>query len=232
MKKLFLTCLISALLLPARAQLFSPEAFSGAAMGAMIGGLAGGSSGGCGYYNGCGNGFSGQGAAIGAGIGLAAGALFSAVNQRDAYYAQPTAYAPQAYYPQPGYGYASPAPVYTAVPSVRPNYAIGGTLVGAASGALIGAGNNQAGVGAGIGAAAGLVAGGIAEYASNRQARNMNASVPQYSEQPQVQPTAPPLSAQGSGSQITSQPVANSTYYWTARVQIPDAPRVPDAPTF
>ena len=72
-------------------------------MGAMIGGLAGGSSGHCGYNYGCGNGFSGQGAAIGAGIGLAAGALFSAVNQRNAYYAEPAAYAPQAYYPQPGF---------------------------------------------------------------------------------------------------------------------------------
>ena len=220
---------MSAVLLPARAQLFSPEAFSGAALGAMIGGLAGGGgNNNCGYYSG----FSGQGAAIGAGIGLAAGALFSAVNQRDAYYAQPVAYAPQAYYPQPGYGYVSPAPVYSAVPSVRPNYALGGTLVGAASGALIGAGNNQAGVGAGIGAAAGLVVGGIAEYAANRQARNTSATVPQNPEPAQVQPSGPPLSAQGSGSQITSHPVPNSTYYWTARVQIPDAPRVPDAPTF
>ncbi|HEY9175288.1 MAG TPA: hypothetical protein VI136_23635, partial [Verrucomicrobiae bacterium] len=32
--------------------------------------------------------------------------------------------------------------------------------------------------------------------------------------------------------QMTSQPCANSTYYWTPRPQIPDAPRVPDAPTF
>ena len=74
---------MSTALLPARAQLFSPEAFSGAAMGALIGGVAGSSS----YSYGCGsyNQFSGQGAAIGAGIGLLAGALVGAANQRAAY---------------------------------------------------------------------------------------------------------------------------------------------------
>jgi hypothetical protein len=33
-------------------------------------------------------------------------------------------------------------------------------------------------------------------------------------------------------SEITSKPCATSTYTWTPRPQIADAPRVPDAPTF
>lgn len=229
---------MSAALLPARAQLFSPEAFSGAAMGALIGGAAGGSSYsyGCGYYNQ----FSGQGAAIGAGIGLLAGALVGAANQHAAYVEQPIAYTPVTM-AMPGYGYGSPyiyyapnaytAPGYYYRPN-RPNYAVGGTLLGAASGALIGAGSEQAGKGAAIGAAAGLVLGSVAQLAAKKPAQEVIAV------QPATQPTPASVTqgarpqTQDSSTQITSQPVATSTYHWTTRPQIADAPRVPDAPTF
>ena len=238
MKKLFLTCLLSAALLPARAQLFSPEAFSGAAMGALIGGVAGGNS----YSYGCGsyNQFSGQGAAIGAGIGLLAGALVGAANQHAAYVEQPVVYTP-APIATAGYGYGSPyiyyapnaytAPGYYYQPA-HPNYAVGGTLLGAASGALIGAGSDQAGKGAAIGAAAGLVLGSVAQIAA-KQPQQQNIAV-----QPSSQPTTTSstedvrLQTPDLSSQITSQPVATSTYHWTPRPQIADAPRVPDAPTF
>ncbi len=238
MKKLLLTCLLSASLLPARAQLFSPEAFSGAAMGAMIGGIAGGSS----YSHGCGsyNQFSGQGAAIGAGIGLLAGALVGAANQNAAYAEQSVAYAP-APVATPGYGYGSAytyyapnaytAPGYYYRPN-RPNYAVGGTLLGAASGALIGAGSDQAGKGAAIGAAAGLVLGSVAQIAAKNQEQKLVAAqtTPQPVSAAATQDSRPQI--QDSAAQITSQPVATSTYYWSTRPQIADALRVPDAPTF
>lgn len=239
MKRLLLTCLMSATLLPARSQLFSPEAFSGAAMGAMIGGIAGGSS----YSYGCGsyNTFSGQGAAIGAGIGLLAGALVGAANQRVAYAEQPVTYttAPAAV---SGYGYGSvytyyapnayTAPGYYYRPS-QPNYAVGGTLLGAASGALIGAGSEQAGKGAAIGAAAGLVLGSVAQIAAKQQEQKRVAAqtTPQPVSAAETQQDPKPQT-QDASSQITSQPVATSTYHWTPRPQIADAPRVPDAPSF
>lgn len=238
MKRLLLTCLLSAALLPVRAQLFSPEAFSGAAMGALIGGAVGGSS----YSYGCGsyNSFSGQGAAIGAGIGLLAGALVGEANQRAAYAEQPFAYtsAPLAV---AGYGYGSAytyyapnaytAPGYYYRPN-RPNYAVGGTLLGAASGALIGAGSEQAGKGAAIGAAAGLVLGSVAQIAAKQQEKEVVAvqTSTQMTTASATQEARP--KPQESAAQITSQPCATSTYHWTPRPQIADAPRVPDAPTF
>ena len=68
MKKLVLTLGLVAALMPARAQLFSPESFSGAAFGAMMGSIIGGDC----------HGPSGKGAAIGAGVGLLAGAALAA----------------------------------------------------------------------------------------------------------------------------------------------------------
>jgi hypothetical protein len=237
MKKLLLACLLSAALLPARAQLLSPEAFSGAAMGALIGGVAGGHS----YSYGCGSyyQFSGQGAAIGAGVGLLAGALVGAANQHAAYVEQPGAYAP-ATVATPGYGYAPyayyapnayTAPGYYYRPN-SPNYAIGGTLLGAASGALIGAGSEQAGKGAAIGAAAGLVLGSVAQIAAKNQEQKRVAAqtTPQPVSATETQDSRP--QTQDASTQITSQPCATSTYHWTTRPQIADAPRVPDAPTF
>jgi len=246
MKRTILTCLASATLLSAQAQLFSPEALNGALFGGLIGGLIGGSgNNGCGYnYYGCGNSFSGQGAAIGAGVGLLAGALVGEARRND-YSSEPT----YAVTPAPdvslGYGYESSgssayvyyspntytAPGYYYRPT-RPNYAVSGTLLGAASGALIGAGNEQAGKGAAIGAAAGLVLGGVAELTLKKQAQEMVAgeTTPQPISTTTIRDSQP--QTLNSAGQITSTPCATSTYNWTPRPQIADAPRVPDAPTF
>jgi uncharacterized protein YcfJ len=225
MKRLLAVLLTGVALVPAQAQLFSPEAINGAVLGSLIGGFTGGN-------NHCGNNFSGNNAAIGAGIGLAAGGLVGAVNQRNAYSSQPACYTPQPY-PQSGYGYVYPAPVYaTPPPPPRPNYVVGGTLVGAASGALIGAGSNcQAGQGAAIGAASGLVVGGIAEYAvRKREKKHATATQTVVQPQPALQPQA-----QLNGN-FPKRGRSNTTYYWTTppatQYQIADAPRVPDAPTF
>lgn len=236
----------SASLLSAPAQLFSPEALNGAMFGSLMGGLIGGSgNNSCGYnYYGCGNGFSGQGAAIGAGVGLLAGALVGQARQSEYYAEQPGVYTP-ATTVNLGYGYADSsgsvyvyyapnaytAPGYYYRPT-RPNYAVSGTLLGAASGALIGAGNEQAGKGAAIGAAAGLVLGGVAELAKSKSepqvVTTQAATEPVVVSQSQVsQASTPELR-----NEVTSKPCATSTYTWTPRPQIADAPRVPDAPTF
>lgn len=234
MKKILLTCLTVIALFPARAQLFSPESLSGAFWGSLIGGIAGSD---------CRSGFSGDGAAIGAGVGLLAGALVGE-SRRNSYYYDSPGYgystAPSVSfgygygnYANSGYVYYSPnrycAPNYY-YRSTRPNYAVGGTLLGAASGALIGAGTHAAGKGAAIGAAAGLVLGGVAEASAQR--REHRAAVA-YQTTPVSQTQAPPQPpATMPQSEITSKPAASSTYYWTARPQIADAPRVPDAPRF
>lgn len=239
MKTTITAILATGMLLSAQAQLFSPESLHGAAWGGLIGGIVGGDSHRHGrHYH---HSFSGEGAAIGAGIGLLAGALAGEA-RRSAYcesLGHPCAPAPTV---SLGYGYTSHgsstyvyyapnaycAPGYYYRPT-RPNYAIGGTLLGAASGALIGAGDHRAGEGAAIGAAAGLIVGGLAE-ASARQPEQRAAVVAsatpanQTAAAPETQPAPPP--------QMTSQPCADSTYYWTPRPQIPDATRVPDAPTF
>ncbi|MSU57175.1 MAG: hypothetical protein EXS35_03160 [Pedosphaera sp.] len=193
---------------------------------------------------------------MGAGVGLLAGAI--AGDARRNYYYDTPGYA----YSSPavpsvnfGYGYSrcgSSAFVYLSPNSycapnyyyraARPNYAVSGTLLGAASGALIGAGTRDAGKGAAIGAAAGLVLGGVAEAsARNREQRTAAAlqSTPAPPPQPQVQVTAPSpptqdsgLRTQDSNNQVTSKPGPTSTYHWTSRPQIADAARVPDAPKF
>lgn len=241
MKTLVTIVLAVSALTTARAQLFSPEAFGGAAWGAMLGGIIGADS--HGHHGHCYSGFSGEGAAVGAGIGLLAGALVGEARRNSAYESPGYVYSP-APAVSLGYGYTScgrsayvyyapnayTAPGYYYRPA-RPNYAVNGTLLGAASGALIGAGNHQAGEGAAIGAAAGLVVGSIAEATARKreqtavvatQATPASTTAVAHSAEPQPAPQP----------QVTSQPSAESTYYWTPRPQIPDAPRVPDAPTF
>ncbi len=241
MKKLLTAILTAGTVVSAQAQLFSPEAFGGAAWGAMLGGIIGADS--HGHHGHCHSGFSGEGAAIGAGIGLLTGALVGEARRNSAYESPGYSYSP-APAVSVGYGYTSygssayvygtpnayTAPGYYYRPA-RPNYAVNGTLLGAASGALIGAGNHQAGEGAAIGAAAGLVLGGIAEAAAKKHeqravvaAQTTPASAMAVANAVEPQPATQ--------AQVTSRPSADSTYYWTPRPQIPDAPRVPDAPTF
>jgi hypothetical protein len=233
MKRNLTAILLALACVSAQAQSVWPEALGGAALGAGLGAAIGASTGNyyrdpCGstYYSG---GNAGQGAAIGAGVGLIAGALFGLANREAASNPQPAvwAYTPA---PVPGYGYApayTPVPVQTvyAPPPPRPNYVVGGTLLGAASGALIGQGvNGKPGVGAAIGAGSGLVLGAVAEAATRNN--------PQPQAVPVENPPPPP--AQSYGSQpIPGPPLAPVHYAVNApRYQIPDAPRVPDAPTF
>jgi uncharacterized protein YcfJ len=218
-------------LLPAQAQLLRPESVEGALWGGLIGGIVGGDR--------C-HGFSGEGAAIGAGVGLLAGTLLGESRRYDydadyGYDSRPSVNVSF------GYGYescGSSAYVYyapnrycapgTYYRATRPNYVVSGTVLGAASGALIGAADHHAGQGALIGAGTGLLLGGVAEHAARSEERVVVAETtvaPAPAPMVNVPPAAPKPG-------VTSTPSATSTYYWTERPQIPDAPRVPDAPTF
>jgi len=248
MKKLLVTVMASAALLPASAQLFSPEALNGAVFGSLLGGLIGGSgNNGCGYYNSCGNGFSGEGAAIGAGVGLLAGALVGEARRSEAAATESYAYAP-APTVNVGYGYSSAGPsgyVYYAPNTylapgyyyrpTQPNYAVNSTLLGAASGALIGSGYCEAGKGAAIGAAAGLALGTVAQLTAKKAEPRVVAT--EAATQPAQVVHAPPAQEMKPETpeprpELTSKPCPTSTYTWTPRPQIADAPHVPDAPTF
>ena len=241
MKKLIAIWIASATLLTAQAQLFSPESVNGALWGGLIGGVIGGDR--------C-HGFSGNGAAVGAGVGLLAGSLAGS-SRNYSYDDEPVSYYSSAPQVSLGYGYGrgygrgyghygSSAYVYYTPNNylapgfyyrpTRPNYAVSGTILGATSGALIGASRHDAGKGALIGAAAGLALGSVAEHATRREERAVAATyqatttpAPQAIQDPRPQTQYPT---------ITSKPSASSTYYWTARPQIADAPRVPDAPTY
>jgi uncharacterized protein YcfJ len=235
MKKLLVTVMAGTTMLSAQAQLFSPEALGGAMWGSLIGGMAGAD---------CYDSFSGEGAAIGAGVGLLVGALAGEARRNEYQAGEPSVYVPASTvslgygygnYGSSAYVYYSPnaytAPGYYYRPT-RPNYAVSGTLLGAASGALIGSASEDAGKGAAIGAAAGLVLGSVAEIAAKQH--EPKAVTTQASAQP-VQTTTTQdsgLPTQDSRSEVTSKPCATSTYTWTSRPQIADAPRVPDAPTF
>jgi len=234
MKKVVAILLSFAALVQTQAQWLRPEPLEGALWGGLIGGIVGGDR--------C-HGLSGRGAAIGAGVGLIAGTLASE-SRRSYYYDSPGyAYATTPSvnvsfgYGYGGYGnsayvYYAPnnycAPGYYYRPT-RPNYAVSGTVLGAASGALIGSANHHnTGKGALIGAGAGLILGSVVENAARNEERAIVAQTIVAPVQTQI--VSPQPSAPKPG--VTSKPVATSTYTWTARPQIADAPSVPDAPTF
>jgi hypothetical protein len=254
--KLWIASLTAACALnSASAQWLPPESFQYSLLGALIGGAVGGHSH-CGYYH-----WNGENAAIGAGVGLAAGTLIGEA-RRQQYYNTPYAY-PTAYAPTPGYGYAPyayyppsapaytpapyppPGPVYASAPApaaapapgytpARPNYAVGGTLVGAASGALIGEGTSgHPGKGAAIGAAAGLVLGGLAEHGARKQEAAARYTTV-HSQAPA--PTQAPAPAVASDPPPATAASAAPTSVWQATPALhppaSNAPRVPDAPTF
>jgi len=232
MKKITVILMSCVALLKSQAQLLRPESVGGALWGGLIGGIVGGNRS---------HGFSGNGAAIGAGVGLIAGTLAS--ESRRSYYGDSPSYGDTTY-PSVSFGYGygtcgrsaylyySPnyycAPGYY-YPSTRPNYAVSGTVLGAASGALIGSANHHnAGKGALIGAGAGLLLGSVAEHAARNEERAFVAQNTVAPSQPQVVSMQPAATRPS----ITSKPGTTSTYYWTPRPQIADAPPVPDAPTF
>ena len=233
MKKVVVLLLSLAALAPARAQWLHPEAVEGALLGTFIGGIAGG--------NHC-HGFSGEGAAIGAGVGLIAGSLIGE-SRRDRYYEEPGYVYPTSSSVNVSFGYGygscgSSAYVYyapnrycapgTYYRPTRPNYVVSGTVLGAASGALIGSANHNAGEGAAIGAAAGLMLGGVAELGARKEEQAVATQTVVASEQPQITSAQPATPQPG----VTSAPCPTSTYTWAARPQIANAPSVPDAPTF
>jgi uncharacterized protein YcfJ len=224
MKRLILTIIAAGTLTSALAQLFSPEALNGAFLGTVIGGIAGG-----GHHHG----FSGNGAAIGAGVGLLAGAVVGEARRESYYASQPYYYYPAPVYAQPGYGYAPAyvsAPVYISAPP-RPNYAVNGTLTGALAGGLIGAASHHGWEGAGIGAASGLVLGSVAEAAAQKQEQKWAVAQPApVPPQPVVQAYPPARSPAPAVASMRTvyRPAASASWGH----QIPDAPRVPDAPTF
>jgi hypothetical protein len=152
--------------------------------------------------------------------GLCTGALFTA--QAGGFYVSAAfpVYPSSYVYSYPAYsGYYTPYsyPYYPAsgYEYVRPNYAVNGTLLGAFTGGLIGAANCRGWEGAGIGAAAGLVLGGITEAVVAKHEQRGAYMAP---------PVPPPRAFAPAPPRVTAQP--KSLY------QIPDAPRVPDAPTF
>ncbi len=215
MKKLIVIAVACGGLVGAQAQLFSPEAVNGALLGTMIGGIAGSD---------CHHGWSGEGAAIGAGVGLLAGAIVGEAQRQSYYASQPACYYPATTYAQPGYGYVCApavayAPGYAPAPP-RPNYVVGGTLLGALAGGLIGSGSHQGWEGAGIGAASGLVVGTVAEAVAQKRERDWVAARATSAPAPAAVAVLPRAAAPAPAA----QPAPG--------YQIPDAPRVPDAPTF
>ncbi len=156
--------------------------------------------------------------------GLAAGALLSAQAGGVFVSTSSPVYSYSGFYP--GFGYAYPTcvfPYYPTYPYVygRPNYAVEGAFLGAWTGGLIGSTQCQGWQGAGIGAAAGLVLGGIAEAAARKHEESLVYA-------------PPPPALQVASSQPPYRPPATYKPATPPKplYQIPDAPRVPDAPTF
>lgn len=220
MKKLHLTLIASSLALTAHAQLFSLESWNGTVLGGIVGGIIGNNS----------HGRTGEGIAIGAAAGWLLGTITHENRVEQGWYSSDYAYArPPAVactYPYPAvsysYGYA-PGYVYS-----RPDYAWSGAMLGGITGGIIGHNNHgRTAEGVAIGTGAGLLLGSIAEAATDRRDwRTTSARVattqPIRAAQPaplraRIQPAPPPPPA----------PVHAASVH-----QIPDAPRVPDAPTF
>ncbi|MFA5263685.1 MAG: YMGG-like glycine zipper-containing protein, partial [Opitutaceae bacterium] len=176
MKTILALLIAASVALPARAQLFRPEAVNGAAVGALAGAIIGHNSGDL-HHNGW------QGAAIGAGAGMLLGSAFGDAHRDGIYYRAHVAsprgygfhgpsYGYRGYRRGPGYfysygpryttGYYSPYTYY-----VGPSYANSGAFFGGLVGAIIGHNSggrhNNGWRGAAIGAGAGLLLGSIAD---------------------------------------------------------------------
>ncbi len=178
---------------PGRAQVFGPNATSGALLGGLAGGIIGHND-----HN-----QTGRGIAIGAVSGLILGSIADQANYDS--YQRTQAPAPNYYvYRQaPGYYYSDYED--TDYGYSRPNYAASGALFGGLAGGIIGYNNHhQTGRGILIGSLSGLVLGSIADQAAREReaatARTVVVSAPVQqapaAQEPQVQvapvaPTAP-----------------------------------------
>src|SRR5258708_4919236 len=208
MKKLIFIGVISLSVLSAQAQVFRPEAVSGAVLGGVAGAIIGNNSGGLRH-----NGWAG--AAIGAGAGLLIGNAIGESNERATQVPPPYPYVSRDY----NYGYApygdtvyysdsTPSYVYS-----RPNYAATGTVLGGIAGAIIG---NNSGhrtwQGAAIGAGAGLLLGSLAEQdARSREAYAAQQSVVQIQAQPRATQRVSASAATSSDTAYNAPPSAPVT---------------------
>jgi len=107
-----------------------------------------------------------------------------------------------------------------------PPESFGGALWGAMIGGMLGGDccHGFSGTGAAIGAGFGFIAGTIAGEARRQENESYSALSPSRGNSGTTGPTSP--------QQATQQPVANQKTASVVTHQIPDAPRVPDAPTF
>jgi uncharacterized protein YcfJ len=165
---------------PGRAQIFGPNATSGALLGGLAGGIIGHND----HHQ------TGRGIAIGAASGLILGSIADQANYD--YYQRTQVPAPDyyadRYYEAPRYDYSDYSD--TDYGYARPNYAVSGTLLGGLAGGIIGYNNHyQTGRGILIGAASGLILGSIAEQAARE--REMAAERPVYVSAPAEQAPAP-----------------------------------------
>ena len=206
MKRLICSLLVVGSVLSARAQGLPPESFGGALWGAMLGGIIGSD---------CHQGFSGTGAAIGAGVGFVAGTIAGEARRNSGeFYPADTSVTISAGYSAYGspYLYYAPnaycAPGYYFRPA-GPAFAVSKTVV------TTGKSGGAAATGKPAAAAPSSEA-GKASQGSDEQATAESGAEPQPA---QSQPTA------------RSSTSVFQTIAVTPR-QIPDAPRVPDAPTF
>jgi hypothetical protein len=175
-------CLALALLavVPGRAQVFGPNATSGALLGGLAGGIIGHND-----HN-----QTGRGIAIGAASGLILGSIADQANYDS--YQRTEAPAPNYYvYRQaPSYYYSDYADTDYDYGYAGPNYAASGALLGGLAGGIIGYNNhNQTGRGILIGAVSGLILGSIADQAARE--REMTAARPVYISAPAEQAPAP-----------------------------------------
>jgi uncharacterized protein YcfJ len=175
-------CLTLALLaaVPGRAQIFGPNATSGALLGGLAGGIIGHND-----HN-----QTGRGIAIGAASGLILGSIADQANYDS--YQRTEVPAPNYYvYRQaPAYYYSDDADTDYDYGYARPNYAVSGALLGGLAGGIIGYNNHyQTGRGILIGAASGLLLGSLAEQAARE--REMAAERPVYVSAPAEQAPAP-----------------------------------------
>jgi uncharacterized protein YcfJ len=196
-------CLALALLaaVPGRAQIFGPNATSGALLGGLAGGIIGHNN-----HN-----QTGRGIAIGAASGLILGSIADQANYDSYQRSQVSApdYYAYRYYQAPSYYYSDDADTDYDYGYTRPNYAVSGALLGGLAGGIIGYNNHhQTGRGILIGAASGLILGSLAEHEARE--RELAAERPVYISAPAEQAPAAPEPQTLAAPTVTASPAPAS----------------------